>query len=69
MEEARAGIGRRRFKEKEIKRTIATQRKAIRKNSFSSRIQDPWNNLENSVKQAKNPKSFRIAYRKSKKLV
>ena len=69
MEEARAGIGRRRFKEKEIKRTIATQRKDIRKKSFSSRIQDPWNNLENSVKQAKNPKSFRIAYRNSKKLV
>ena len=69
MEEAREGLGRRRFKVKELKRTIATQRKDIRKRSFSSRVQDPWNNLNDSVKEAKNPKGFRIAYRKSKKLV
>ena len=62
-------MGRRRFKVKELKRTIATQRKDIRKRSFSSRVQDPWNNLNDSVKEAKNPKGFRIAYRKSKKLV
>ena len=32
--EARVGAGRRRFKEKEIQRTVALQRKDIRKNSF-----------------------------------
>ena len=69
LEEARQGAGRRRFKEKEIKRTIGTQRKDIRKRSFGSRIQDPWNQLEDSVKQASNPKSFRTSYRKSKNLV
>ena len=69
MEEARPGAGRRRFKEKEVKRTIATQRKDLRKKSFSSRIQDPWNSLEDSVKQAKNSKGFKSAYRKTMKLV
>ena len=69
MAEARAGAGRRRFKAKEIERTVAVQRKGIRKNSFSSRVQDPWNLLEDSVKLSKNPKSFRVAYRRSKNLV
>ena len=69
LEEARPGAGRRRFKEKEIKRTISTQRKDIRKKSFGSRIQDPWNSLDDSVKKAKTPKDFRKAYRKSKNLV
>ena len=69
MEEARQGAGRRRFKEKEVKGTVATQRKDIRKKSFGSRTQDPWNLLEDKVKLAKNPKAFRIAYRKSKHLV
>ena len=69
LEEAREGAGRRRFKEKEIRRTVALQRKDIRKNSFASRIQDPWNALSNSVKSAKNPSQFRKAYRKAKNLV
>ena len=69
MAEARAGAGRRRFKAKEIERTVAVQQKGIRKNSFSSRVQDPWNLLEDSVKLCKNPKSFRVAYRRSKNLV
>ena len=69
MEEARPGIGRRRFKVKEVKRTIAFQRKAIRKRSFASRVQDPWNQLPDSVKMMKNPKAFRLAYRKAKNLV
>ena len=68
MEEAKQGAGRRRFKEKEIRRTIAVQRRDVRKVSFASRIQDPWNDLEDSVKLAKNPKSFRNAYKKSKNL-
>ena len=69
MEEARPGAGRRRFREKEVKRTIADQRKAIRKNSFASRVQDPWNKLEDSVKLCKTPKAFRKAYRRAKHLV
>ena len=69
LEEPREGAGRRRFKEKEIKRTIGTQRKDIRKRSFGSRIQDPWNLLRDSVKQARTPKAFRNLYRKSKNLV
>ena len=69
MEEARPGAGRRRFREKEVKRTIADQRKAIRKNSFASRVQDPWNKLEDSVKLCKSPKAFRKAYRRAKHLV
>ena len=69
MEEARQGAGRRRFKVKEVKRTIAVQRKDIRKKSFGSRTQDPWNILEDKVKLAKNPKAFRTAYRRSKHLV
>ena len=63
LEGAREGAGRRRFKEKEIRRTVAFQRKDLRKNSFASRTQDPWNALNNSVKSAKNPKQFRKAYR------
>ena len=69
MEEARSGPGRRRFREKEVRRTVATQRKAVRKTSFASIVQDPWNQLEDSVKLSKNPKSFRQAYRKAKLLV
>ena len=68
-EEAREGAGRRRFKEKEIRRTLAMQRKEIRKKSFASRVQDPWNSLSDSVKASKTPRSFRRAYRKEKQLV
>ena len=53
--EAREGAGRRRFKEKELKRTLARQRKDIRKKSFASRVQDPWNNTSDGVKMAKTP--------------
>ena len=63
------GAGRRRFEEKEIKRTVAQQRKNLRKNSFTSRTQDPWNSLSNSVKSAKNPKQLRKSYRKANNLV
>ena len=35
MEEARKGAGRRRFKDKEIRRTVADQKKDVRKRSFS----------------------------------
>ena len=69
LEEAREGLGRRRFKEKEIRRTVALQRKDIRKKSFASRIQDPWNTLSDSVKQSRNPKEFRASYRKANNLV
>ena len=69
LEEARQGAGRRRFKEKEIRRTVAGQRNDVRKRSFASRTQDPWNDLSDSVKQAKNPRAFRKAYRKVKNLV
>ena len=69
MEKARPGIGRRRFKVKEVKRTIAVQRKAIRKRSFASRVQDPWNQLSNNVQTVRNPQIFRRAYRKAKNLV
>ena len=69
MEEPRQGAGMRRFKEKEIRRNVAVQRKDVRKRSFASRVQDPWNSLQDSVKQAKTPKSFRKAYRKEKQLV
>ena len=69
IEEARAGAGRRRFKVMEVKRTIALQRKNVRKTSFGSKIQDPWNDLEDHVKLAKTPKAFRRAYKKSKNLV
>jgi hypothetical protein len=69
MEEPRQGAGRRRFNEKEIRRNVAGQRKDVRKRSFASRVQDPWNSLQDSVKQAKTPKSFRKAYRKEKQLV
>ena len=69
IEEAREGAGRRRFKEKELKRTLARQRKDIRKKSFASRVQDPWNDLSNGVKLAKTPQTFRKAYRKERNLV
>ena len=69
MEEARQGVGRRKFKKKEIQRTVAVQCRDIRKTSFATRIQDPWNDLEDSGKMAKNPKSFRNAYKKSKNLI
>ena len=58
MEEAREGVGRRRFKEKEIRRTLAMQRKDARKKNFASRVQDPWNSLSDSVKIVKTPQSF-----------
>ena len=69
VEEAREGAGRRRFKEKEIKRTVVVQRKDLRKKSFASRIQDPWNSLSDCVKLSRNPKAFRTAYRKANNLV
>ena len=69
MEEARPTPGRRRFKEKEIRRTSGIQRKAIRKSSFASRVQDPWNSLEDRVKKCKNPVVFRKDYRTAKDLV
>ena len=46
MEEARQGDGKRRFKEKEIRRNVAGHRKDVRKKSFASRVQDPWNSLK-----------------------
>ena len=69
LEEAREGAGRRRFRVKEIKRTLAVQRKNARKTSFGSRIQDPWNKLEDKVKLAKNPQAFRREYKRSKNMV
>ena len=69
LEEPREGAGRRRFKEKEIKRTIGSQRKDIRKKIFGSGIQDRWNLLVDNTKQARNPIAFRNMYRKSKNLV
>ena len=64
MEEAR-----RRVKEKELRRTLGIQRKAIGNNSFALRVQDPWNSLEDGVKKSKNPKAFRKAYRTAKQLL
>ena len=69
LEKAREGAGRRRFREKEISRTVSIQRKDIRKRSFASRVQDPWNKLEDGVKVAINLKAFRNAYKKAKNLV
>ena len=69
LEEARQGAGRRRFKEKDIRRTVAGQCKDVRKRISASRTQDPWNDLSDSVKQAKKPRAFRRAYRKVKNLV
>ena len=69
MAEARPGLGRRRFKVKEIQRTVAVQRRDVRKKSFSSRVQDPWNQIDDKVKSSKNPKAFRKAYKNSKNLV
>ena len=69
MEEAREGAGRRRFQEKEVRRTLATERKPIRKRSFATRVQDPWNQLSDGTKKAKTPKAFRLNYRKAKDLV
>ena len=39
MEEKRQCVGRRRFKEKEIRRTVVDQKKDARKRSFASRVQ------------------------------
>ena len=69
MEQAREGAGRRRFQEKEVTRTLAAQRKEIRKRSFASRIQDKWNNLGDGIKKARNPKAFRSSYKKATNLV
>ena len=69
MEEPREGAGRRRFREKEVLRTVALQRRDVRKRSFASRVQDPWNTLEDRVKLVRNPKQFRQAYKKAKNLV
>ena len=55
--------------EKEIRRTLAAQKKTTRTNGFASRVQDPWNGLEGDVKKCKNPRAFRIANRKAKHLV
>ena len=57
------------MREKERARTVAIQRKDIRKRSFASRVQDPWNKLEDRVKLARNPKAFRNAYKKANNLV
>ena len=69
LEKTSPGVGRRRFREKEVKRTIAVQRKDLRKKSFASRVQDPWNSLCDTVNSAKTPKAFRKAYRREKNLV
>ena len=68
MAEARVGPGRRRFCEKEIVRTVAAHKKAVKKRSFSARVQDPWNQLADNVKIARNLRSFRLAYKKAKNL-
>ena len=68
MTEAREGPGRRRFREKEICRTVASHKKAVRKSSFAVRVQDPWNQLADTVKKARNPRAFRQAYKKAKNL-
>ena len=69
MEGAGAGPGRRRFREKEVTQTISIQRRAIRKCSFASRVQDSWNKLDDTVKKARNPKLFRYSYKKARNLV
>ena len=66
MEQAREGAGRRRFREKEVTRMIATQRKETRKRSFASRIQDDRNTLDDRIKKARHPKAFISSYRKAK---
>jgi hypothetical protein len=66
MAEVREGPGRRRFREKEVCRTIAAQKKEVRKRSFASRVQDPWNHLADHIKMARNPRAFRVAYKKAK---
>ena len=45
MEGPRERLGRRRFREKEISRTLAVQKRDVRKQSFASRVQDPWNQI------------------------
>ena len=69
MEGARNGARRQRFKVKKIKRTVALQRKNIRKRSFASWVQDSWNTLSDNMKLAKTPKAFRTSYRKEMQLV
>ena len=51
MTEAREGPDRRRFREKEICRTVASHKKAVRKSSFAVRVQDPWNQLADTVRK------------------
>ena len=68
-EVAKEGAERRRFKEKEVRRTIAMQRKKIRKKSFGSRGQDPWNALSDGVKLARTLQTFKRAYRMERNLV
>ena len=69
MEKARQGSGRRKFREKGIQRTIVVQCRDTRKTSFGSTIQDPWNQLEDSVKKTKNQRAFRNAHKKGKNLI
>ena len=57
------------LEEADMVRTVGAQQKDIRKRSFGSRIQNPWNHLEDRVKQAKSPKAFKNLYKKSKNLV
>ena len=69
MEGPGAGPGRRRFREKEVTRTLSIQRKDVRKRRFASWVQDQWNNLDDRVKFVRNPKLFRSAFKKAKNLV
>ena len=55
VEETRPGVGRRRLRGKAVRRTIPFQRKAIKKRSIATRVQDPWNQLNDSGKMMKNP--------------
>ena len=65
MEEARQEGGRRRFRRQEVRRSLAEQRTEVRKKSFASRTQDPWNNVADHVKAARNPKTFRAELKKA----
>ena len=42
---------------------LAPARLEIRRNFFSVRVCEKWNNLPSSVKQCKNARSFKLAYR------
>ena len=65
MEKARQGgdLGRKGFEERQQCNVDK------RKTSFGSRIQDPWNQLDDSVKKAKNPRALRNAHKKTKNLI